>query len=84
MTAFDPIQGVSKTLRYHTVTIVVASSLIVLTSSDTMAAEPLLEKVDVFTARTGGYASYRIPGIVVTGKGTLLAYCEARKSNKGD
>jgi len=48
------------------------------------AAEPLLEKIDVFLAGTGGYALYRIPGLVVTAKGTVLAYCEARKNAKGD
>jgi sialidase-1 len=42
------------------------------------ASEPLLEKVDVFTAGQGGYGFYRIPGIVVTAKGTVLVYCEAR------
>jgi len=38
----------------------------------------------IFSADTGGYAVYRIPGIVVTGHGTVLAYCEARKSDRGD
>lgn len=42
------------------------------------AAEPLLEKQDVFTAGKGGYYSYRIPGITVTPKGTILVHCEAR------
>jgi len=46
--------------------------------------QPLLNKTDLFEAGTGGYATYRIPGIVVTSKGTLLAYCEARKSLQGD
>src|SRR5215212_3756208 len=48
------------------------------------ADEPALVKTDLFEANTGGYAHYRIPGIVVTAKGTLLAYCEARKSTRGD
>lgn len=48
------------------------------------AAEPLFEKTNLFEAGTGGYFHYRIPGIVVTKKGTLLAYCEARKSKGGD
>ncbi|MBK7926073.1 MAG: exo-alpha-sialidase [Bryobacterales bacterium] len=39
---------------------------------------------DLFQSGTGGYALYRIPGIVVTAKGTLLAYAEARKSDRGD
>lgn len=48
------------------------------------AAAPLLEKVDVFEAGKDGYALYRIPGIVVTKKGTVLAYCEARRTGKSD
>ncbi|MCX6903026.1 MAG: sialidase family protein [Verrucomicrobia bacterium] len=43
------------------------------------AAEPFLEKNDVFIAGQEGYALYRIPGLVVTAKGTVLAYCEARR-----
>jgi Neuraminidase (sialidase) len=50
----------------------------------TSAREPLLEKTDLFEANTGGYAQYRIPGLVVTRKGTILAYCEARKSARSD
>lgn len=42
---------------------------------------PFLEKLDLFEADTGGYKLYRIPGIVVTKKGTVLAYCEARKTS---
>ncbi len=41
-------------------------------------------KVDLFEAGVGGYKLYRIPGIVVTKNGTVLAYCEARKNNYGD
>jgi sialidase-1 len=41
-------------------------------------------KTDLFTAGVDGYGLYRIPGIVVTSKGTVLAYCEARKSGKTD
>lgn len=48
------------------------------------AAEPFLEKADLFEAGKDGYALYRIPGIVVTKSGAVLAYCEARKSEGGD
>ncbi len=41
-------------------------------------------KIDLFVAGKGGYKLYRIPGIVVTRSGTILAYCEARKSDSGD
>lgn len=48
------------------------------------ANEPSLVKTPLLEAGNGGYAAYRIPGIVVTTAGTLLAYGEARKSAKGD
>ena len=48
------------------------------------AAEPLLQKIDLFEANTDAYALYRIPGLVVTRSGTVLAYCEARRTGKSD
>ncbi len=48
------------------------------------SSEPLLEKTNLFDAGQGGYALYRIPGIIVTKEGTVLAYCEARKTGKSD
>jgi sialidase-1 len=47
-------------------------------------AEPLLKQSDVFPSGMNGIALYRIPGIVVTPKGTVLAYCEARRNNSSD
>jgi len=40
---------------------------------------PAPEKQILFEGRTGGYAGFRIPALVMTGKGTLLAFCAARK-----
>jgi sialidase-1 len=45
------------------------------------AAEP--QKTDLFVAGEGGYAAYRIPGLVATDR-TVLAYCEARKHDAAD
>jgi len=39
---------------------------------------------DVFTAGAGGYHTYRIPSLLVTQKGTLLAFCEGRKTSQAD
>ena len=47
------------------------------------AAEPMLEKQELFVAGQGGYPSYRIPALLVTPQGSLLAACEARKT-RGD
>ena len=47
-------------------------------------AEPLLDKTDLFEAAKGGYLLYRIPGVVVTTKGTILAYCEGRQNDSSD
>jgi Neuraminidase (sialidase) len=49
-----------------------------------VADESFLEKVNLFEAGKDGYALYRIPGIVVTKNGAVLAYCEARKNAGGD
>ena len=43
-----------------------------------------LVKTDLFVSGQGGYKLYRIPGIVVTAAGTVLAYCEARRGDSGD
>ncbi len=48
------------------------------------AAEPMLEQIPMFESATDGYALYRIPGLIVTAKGTVLAYCEARRTGKSD
>ena len=38
----------------------------------------------VFTAGDGGYHTYRIPALIATARGTLLAFCEGRQSGRGD
>ena len=47
-------------------------------------ADPRLASVDVFTSGQEGYHTYRIPAIVRTVKGTLLAFCEGRKNTPRD
>ena len=49
-----------------------------------VARAGLLVKTDLFVSGQGGYKLYRIPGIVVTAAGTVLAYCEARRGDSGD
>lgn len=41
-------------------------------------------KTTVWKSGEGAYHSYRIPSVIRTMKGTLLAFCEGRKSGRGD
>ena len=64
-------------------TLIFLSSLFLVCSA-VPAAEPFLEKHDLFTVgEDPAYNIYHIPGIVVTAKGTVLAWCEARKRPAG-
>ena len=48
------------------------------------ATGPFLEKSILFREDQDGFRLYRIPGIIVTARGTALAYCEARKFTVAD
>ncbi len=41
-------------------------------------------ETQVFMSGQDGYHTYRIPAIIVSGKGTLLAFCEGRKHSRAD
>jgi sialidase-1 len=66
------------------VKIVGSALLLALSAVAVQAAEGQLEKAVLFEHDSGGYMLYRIPGIVITRTGTILAYAEARKSDRSD
>jgi sialidase-1 len=41
-------------------------------------------QVPIFVSGKDGYHTYRIPALIVSKKGTLLAFCEGRKAGRGD
>jgi sialidase-1 len=56
---------------------------VALAASSSRAADGRFE-ADVFTSGTGGYHTYRIPSLLITPKGALLAICEGRKAGASD
>ncbi len=60
------------------------AALIITLSGLLHAAEPFIEKQDLFIVGDNpAYSLYHIPGVVVTAKGTVLTWCEARKRAAG-
>lgn len=43
-----------------------------------------MDRAELFVSGTGGYFRYRIPALVVTVQGTVLAFCEARRRTGQD
>src|SRR5690606_27875764 len=43
-----------------------------------------VDSMALFISGTDGYDTYRIPAMVTTNEGTLLAFCEGRKEGRGD
>ncbi len=60
------------------------TAILAATSAVALRAAPAPEFFDVFPANSNGVTRHRIPGMVVTTKGTVLAYCEARINNSSD
>jgi len=45
---------------------------------------PMLDQTVLFRAGEGGYHTYRIPSLLATKGGAVLAFCEGRKAGRGD
>ena len=46
--------------------------------------QPWFRETELFTAGAGGYHTYRIPALIVTSQGTVLALCEGRMYDQSD
>ena len=48
------------------------------------ATTTVMRQTKLFQSGEGGYHTYRIPALLVTTKGTMLAFCEGRKNGSSD
>lgn len=62
----------------------VAIVALLMTCGSLAAAEPLLKQGPLFVNGADDYHCYRIPALVVTKRGTVLAFAEARKDSCSD
>ena len=53
-------------------------------SSGSRGQQAVFEQVDVFIGGLDGIFEYRIPALVTSNKGTVLAFCDARVTKRGD
>jgi sialidase-1 len=58
--------------------------VVVLSTRTAAAAADKLAAIDVFCSGTQGYHTFRIPSLIVSPRGTLLAFCEGRKTSRAD
>jgi sialidase-1 len=64
--------------------VISAWTIFVLAGTRTRSDETALTKFDLFPAGMNSVTLYRIPGVVVAPRGTVLAYCEARRNGPAD
>ncbi len=83
----DPVINRLFCPRYPFVECLLLGFLVMVCAQASLAAEPAREdfaQAPVFTAGSDGYNAFRIPAIVTTLQGTVLAFCEGRRGSVSD
>ena len=73
-----------KHCKHIRIALLTVLSLVGLTGRTLADDRARLEQTEMFVSGTDGYHTYRIPAMIATPKGTLLAFCEGRKNGAGD
>lgn len=73
-----------KYLVIHFPFVAVIAFLLLGSANVAVSADVPPRPVDVFVAGQDGYHTYRIPSLLRAADGTLLAFCEGRKTGRGD
>ena len=68
----------------YLVSCILTANCLSIYADDTTPLKQTFEKQQLFAAGHDGYHTYRIPALAVTTRGTVLAFCEARKNNSAD
>jgi sialidase-1 len=74
------ISKINKLLFMIVAVILIAAIVPINSGNVASAAAPFYDETTLFESTVDGYAQYRIPGVVVTGNGTVITYTEARKT----
>ncbi len=67
-----------------TMSSVLTAALIVIVDVTFVPANDVTVQNDIFLSGKEGYHTYRIPALITTSKGTLLAFCEGRRFSRED
>src|SRR5262245_2239628 len=69
-------------MKHHSVAAIATLLLSMLAVE--LSAQPSFREQDLFISGIDGVNIYRIPALIVTAKGTILAFCEAREGDDAD
>ncbi len=70
--------------RFYNLLTVLLLTLLASGTAGAADSAGLVAPTNVFVSGQGDYHTYRIPALVVTARGTLLAFAEGRKGGRGD